>query len=515
MRFRGYHFLYIVITGWFLAVTFSINANTSQLTAFSTLNLDQTRKIDNLIDEKMQQGKIPGISVIVVHGDKIIYAKNHGYANVGEKKAVSDKTFFELGSTTKAFTGLGILYLKQQGLLKLDDPITKYIPWFLATFNGKPVPLKISNFLYQTSGIPSNTSGEIPISSSDDALEKLIRKINGVKLDFLPGTKFQYSTVNYDILGLIIEKISGKSYEDFLTSTILKHFGMDDTYVLRDRAYLNQNMSKGYKFGFRQIIPYDAPTFRSNTPAGYIITNATDLGKWLSIQLQGKRASSWNRLITESHIPDSSVEPGMYGLNYAAGWFAGKDNPSMILHGGENPNFSSFLILNPKKRLAVGVMANLNSNYTEELGFAIFNFIHNDKTHDYHSGDQNNNLDIYCTILMIGSILILIPMITYLFFIIGDIKKKNRTFVGIHRKNIIIGSLLFLITIVIGLFLYCLPWIFLGGLPWEFIIIWSPFSLVPSIIGLYVLVLITCIDLLLLLYFPKIKNCIADPGQTN
>lgn len=507
MDLRNHKWFCLVLMFIFVIISFPIRAARPYPSIFSTLSFEQIMNIDLLVKEKMQEGRIPGLSLVIVYKNKAIYMKSYGYADINKKEYISNKTLFELGSTSKAFTGLGILLLKERGLLKLDDPITKYIPWFSASYNGKPVVLKIRHFINQTSGIPFKAIGYIPISSDNNALEETVRKVQDVKLDYLPGSEFQYSTVNYDVLGLIIEKITGKSYENFISSTILRPFKMDDTYVSRSNAYLDANMSKGYKLGFLKPILYNAPTYRGNTPAGYIITNVLDLTKWLIIQSGNVNTPFWKKLISESHTPDRTVNPGMYGLYYAVGWFADKSGADIILHGGSNPNFSSFLILNTKEQIAVGVMANLNTSYTETIGNDIFNIIRGTKYNEYQAPDQYKILDIACSIILIVSIICLIPIFISLFFIIVGITKKKRLFVGMRLKNIFLALLLIFTLIIIAGFLYIIPVLFLGGLPWGFVVVWAPLSFIPALIGIYILIFTICIYLQMLVSFPKKSFC--------
>jgi putative ATP-binding cassette transporter len=105
-------------------------------------------KIEKFIDKEMEKGKIPGMSVVIVQGNKTIYQKGLGYSDIESQKPVTSKSLFELCSNSKAFTALGVLNLQKKGLIKLDDPVIKYIPWLKMKYKGKVALVTIEDLLY-------------------------------------------------------------------------------------------------------------------------------------------------------------------------------------------------------------------------------------------------------------------------------------------------------------------------------------------------------------------------------
>lgn len=131
-------------------------------------------------------------------------------------------------------------------------------------------------------------------------------------------------------------------------------------------------MSKGYKIGFLKPIEFNAPIYRGNTPAGYFISNNEDMEKWLRMQLGIYGLSDdQQKAIYSTHIPNRSVPPSEDGSSYAGGWQVFQNGPGEISHAGSNPNFSSFVVFHPQEKLGVAVMANMNSDYTQNIGQAI------------------------------------------------------------------------------------------------------------------------------------------------
>jgi CubicO group peptidase (beta-lactamase class C family) len=211
------------------------------------INNDTVEKIDELVQSVLKKSKVPIASICIVDHDDTLY-RSYDLSSKSCEQEITEDSLFELGSMSKAMTGLAILYLEQQGKLNLDDNINEYLPWFHVKYDGiyraeqinKEVDLTISNLLHHTSGIPTESISKIPVGQSDDMLEKTIRNINGIKLDYYPGSRYQYATINYDILGLIIEKISNQSYESFISDYILKPLGLNNPYICLKKMRLLQ-----------------------------------------------------------------------------------------------------------------------------------------------------------------------------------------------------------------------------------------------------------------------------------
>lgn len=114
-------------------------------------------------------------------------------------------------------------------------------------------------------------------------LERMVRTLIGVELDFYPGQRYSYSTINYDILGLIIEVITGDSYENFILERICKPLGLDHTYLYKQDAQETGLLAKGYKTEFFQVLVYKAREYRGNTPAVCVISSIDDMARWMQI----------------------------------------------------------------------------------------------------------------------------------------------------------------------------------------------------------------------------------------
>ncbi|SFB89403.1 serine hydrolase domain-containing protein [Butyrivibrio sp. YAB3001] len=275
------------------------------------------------------------VAVGIMDGDENIYLE---YCDIAGK-SVDEHTLFELGSTTKAFTGLGILNLEKEGLIKLDSPVTDYIDWFKPQYKGCDAVVTVRHLMNHSSGIPVWTISLIPEGCEGEiTLEETVRKIADVKLAHAPGEVHEYATINYDVLALIIENVTGQKYEDYITETVLKDVGMNESFF-RTSDSDRQRIFTGRKAGFFGMWQYDAPTYYGNTAAGYLVSDTNDLVTWMRYVREKIDFNSFQ--ITDAN-------------NYYAGWNL---HPETVHHGGNNPNYSTQIIISRERDLGVFVLS--------------------------------------------------------------------------------------------------------------------------------------------------------------
>src|SRR5438128_7063632 len=239
---------------------------------------DKAGKIDQLISLYNKYGQFNG-SALVADNGKVIYQKGVGLANMEWNIPNTSETKFRLGSITKQFTATLILQLVEQGKIKLDGKVIDYLPDYRQDTGAK---VTIHNLLSHTSGIPSYTS--LPgffsnVSRNPFAVDEFIKKYASGNLEFEPGTKFVYSNSGYFILGAIIEKVTGKPYEQVLKENIFDPLGMKnsgyDHYgtILAKRAYGYTKTPRGIE---------NAPYLDTTIPyaAGSLYSTVEDLYLW-------------------------------------------------------------------------------------------------------------------------------------------------------------------------------------------------------------------------------------------
>ena len=276
---------------------------------------------------------VPALSAAVWDHDREIYLN---YSAGGE--TIDEHSLYELASTTKAFTGLGILQLHDRGLLSFDDPVQKYIPDFHPTYKGRETQITIGQLLNHSSGIPWKALERIPEEVySPGGLSQSLSGIFDIELSFEPGRRFDYSTVNYDFLALAIETITGMGYEEYIKTTVFEEVGMTESFFRS--AVVEEGVTQGYKTAFLSSRPYNAPVYYGNTAAGYLISNANDLMKWMK---------SVNSLFDFKDFPVSEQN------DYFAGWWIDDD---YVSHGGNNPNYSSYVFVGRDRPTGVFVLS--------------------------------------------------------------------------------------------------------------------------------------------------------------
>ncbi|UII33615.1 cyclic peptide export ABC transporter [Fulvivirga ulvae] len=425
-------------------------------------------EIDKKVQQFMENGDIPGLTLIALKGDQE-YIKSYGYANIEKGIPVLLDTRFELASCSKAFTALAFLKFVKERDLSLDTPVNTLIPWFEVMFEEQEVTITLRQLLHHTSGIPWHTLSLIPESSKDDALEQTVRKLIGQELEFKPGSMYQYATINYDILALVMQKVTGESFEELMQDLFIE-LGLSNT---RISASENDTLkAQGYKIGFFEPIAYSEPSFRGNNAAAYVISDANDLKKWMKIQL-GMINTSLDSLVELTHNRDETVSPHN-NKSYAMGWEVSLEGDGDILHSGQNPDFTAYAVLREKAGTALFLVANANSNFTAPLGQQIFDLINGEEIPEmYDPGDQN---DTTYAMLAIALLFYVLVVLGFMISVFVDIFQKKRKFETLTIKRML-GFLLSLVVILPFTYgIYIFPEAILE-LDWNTTFIWSPMSL--------------------------------------
>lgn len=456
-----------------------------------TLN-SKTNLILEEINKIIEDAKIPDIRIVILQDTGQVLLKCDNGSDVEVSNIESDSNLYELGSTSKAFTALAILKLEKEHKIGLNDNISQYIPWFITGFRGDNYEITLKQLLHHTSGIPWRSISMIPQGCSNSSLENTVKAISGIELENKPGSKYDYATVNYDILGFIIELVTGKKYEDYMTEEIFRPLGMNSTTV--GYPVDPMKMTKGKKIGFFKARDYEPPQYRGNWPAGYVISNSCDISKWMKFQLGMETGSGLAELLEISHIKDESVPPVRDPVfSYAAGWQISLEGDSIIYHEGLNPNFSSYIGFIPGKKTGVAILANSNSDYTGKIGEYIIKSLAGDDNQAIKQSRKNDDkifsfISILLTVFFFG-------LITLIIYACYGVLTGKITLSFPSRKKLIN----FLIRSV------AIPFIFYGiyilphaliGFDWKTAVVWTPVSFTFSII----MVLLN-VTLIYLVYF--------------
>ncbi|MBY0594994.1 serine hydrolase domain-containing protein [Bacillus bingmayongensis] len=460
----------------FLIVTLILLFNFSVVTtnAYSKREINNVLKLKELqdiISYSLKGDNAPGASITITNGAEVIYGQ-YGFSNIKEKTPITTDTLFELGSTTKAFTALAMLILEDEGILSLKDSVSKYVPWFNVNFNGEKVEITIEQLIHHSSGLPEKTINKFPKGTSHNLLEKTVRLSEGITLDFYPGTHFEYANIGYDLLAYILEMATGQKYEDFVKEKILLPLGMNNSYYNLKEAEKTGDMAQGYLPFFFRTSEYDAPRYQGSLADGYLITSSKDMGIWLNAQLgSGDVPKQLARLIKKSHTINNDIivgESKNKPLYYAYGWIVTKDG-SYITHSGENPSFTSNIIILPKKDVAIGVQSNSPGSQTINISQNIMNHLNNEPQTNM-TFSQGSMDKIFSIGILILTVLIILVMI-FISTMRKRINKKNE----INFKK---EKLWFAVKMITGLFfmIILVIWPYLIDYSFNMVLVWMPFT---------------------------------------
>jgi len=327
----------------------------SSCTAIPAAPSTPSEKADALLAGLIQAND-PGFAVLVAQDGKIIFEKGYGLADREHGVPVTPQTIFRIASITKQFTAAAILKLQEKGKLSVEDKLSKYIPDFP---RGDEVTLRL--LLNHTSGIhdyspePDHLS-DVAKPTTTEADVELI-KMQKPLYDFDPGTKWKYSNSGYELLGYIVEKVSGQSFGDFLRANFFQPLGMADTGVYRENLGLPHE-ALGYSLGKNGFEPpfYIEPSHSGGDGALY--STVEDLYRWNEGIFNGRAldAASLKAAFTPVATKASQVNSGN---GYGFGWYVGPYHGLRdISHGGERPGFTSMLLRLSDEKFTVVVLAN-------------------------------------------------------------------------------------------------------------------------------------------------------------
>nr|WP_262896902.1 cyclic peptide export ABC transporter [Fulvivirga sediminis] len=450
-----------------------------------------------MVQEQKDKADIPGMIIIIVDKESTII-EPFGYANLETRDKVDSQSLFQLGSLSKAFTSLAVLKLIDQGKLSLDDNVSNHLPWLGFTYADKAVDVTIRDLLHHTSGIPWETIADIPEADDEEALLRTVETLKGQKLRFEPSEAFEYATINYDVLALVIEKITGNTFENFLEMNVINPLGLSHTSIgiPKDSA----KMTVGYKSSFFQSKAYQAPVYRGNNAAGYVISNANDMARWLRIQL-GQISNDLSEQIHQSHMADDRVAPTNLSY-YAMGWEVSLRGDKRVFHHGQNPNYSSHISLLPEEGIAIAILSNSKNEMMSEIAYQALNIIKGEEPDEERVMAEGNGDDKAFSVVSIILCIYLLIMTVFLGKTIYDISKGKRHFKA-PTVRIILSSLASVTFCIPLLFvIYLLPKA-LGNLNWDTISVWMPFSFGTMVSLLIISMILSYIVFFVAQLFPE------------
>jgi CubicO group peptidase (beta-lactamase class C family) len=311
--------------------------------------LAQQTKIDRIVKQQMAANTIPGVSLAVLRKGKIVLLKSYGLANVEHRVPVIPETVFQSGSIGKQFTAAAVMILVQENRLSLEDKISKYFPDVPDTWKE----ITIRHLLTHTSGL-GDYPPEIDLKR-DYTEDELFASFKKPALDFEPGSSWNYSNAGYVMLGILIRKITGKFYGDFIKERIFQPLQMTTARVISE-ADIVPNRAAGYRLVQGELKNQEWVSPSTNSTAdGSLYFSILDMAKWDAALYTDRplAKSSRDKIWTPARLNDGTTK------DYGFGWHLGDyHGHRVVFHGGAWQGFKTFIMRFLDTELTIIFLAN-------------------------------------------------------------------------------------------------------------------------------------------------------------
>jgi CubicO group peptidase (beta-lactamase class C family) len=329
-----------------------ISPSISQTQAAPVISVDASSDVSNYVRSEMQRQHIPGLALLVSRGGRIVQAEGFGLANVELQVPVKPETVFQSGSVGKQFTATAVMMLVEAGKVGLNDPLTKYFP------NAPPTwkEVTVRELLSHTAGF-----GDYPDTFNfrkDWTEPEMLKLVESIPLAYPPGTKWEYSNLGYLTLGILIHRVTGEFYGDFLQQRIFQPLDMQTTRIISE-ADIIPNRAAGYRLVKGELKNQEWVAPKVNTTAdGSLYFSILDLAKWDAALYTEKllKRSSLDQMWTPAKLKNGQPNNAGYGF----GWEADdRHGHHVVSHTGSWQGFKTAIARYINDQLTVVVLANL------------------------------------------------------------------------------------------------------------------------------------------------------------
>jgi D-alanyl-D-alanine carboxypeptidase len=311
------------------------------------------RQIDSLVNDYLTGGPTASAAVAVVRGTDTIVMRGYGYADIAAKRPAGPTTVYEIGSITKQFTSSAIMRLVEQGKINLDDDLSKYVPGF--PLHGRHVTIR--ELLNHTSGIHNYTAEPAWQThwAEDLTTDSIVGFVKRDTLDFAPGTRWSYSNTGYVLLGMVVEKASGKPYATYLDEQFFKPLGLRQTRYCPSHAP-DATFATGYSVKAGQLVPSAYLSMTHPFSAGALCSTVRDFLVWQRALNNSSRvvsAHSYALMTTPDTLANGTRLTYGFGLQVSQ-----IGSHRMVSHGGGINGFTTAQLWVPDDTLSVIMFTN-------------------------------------------------------------------------------------------------------------------------------------------------------------
>lgn len=356
-------------------------------------------KIETYASELLERMNVPGAGIAIVHGDKVVKSFGVGYADIEAQRAATGNTVFAIGSSSKAFTAFGNALLVDEGKLEWDKPVREYMPDFRMYDDFATEEMTVVDLLTHRSGLPRH---DLIWYLNDD----LTREEVYHRLRYLEPTKsfrstWQYQNLMYMTAGLLTERISGMSWEEYTKEKIFEPLGMTSA----NFDIMSLPTLPDYALGYAekeedQLEVIDYHPLPAIGPAGSINASAADMGKWVSLHLNGGKVGDTQLISSSSlqnlhssrmYIGSNGIFGGVTHTGYALGWFTYDWKGNFIIeHGGNIDGFSALVYMAPEENVGFTILTNKNgTEYGSFVARYALDVLTGKESTDYYTADKD------------------------------------------------------------------------------------------------------------------------------
>ncbi|WP_090444802.1 serine hydrolase domain-containing protein [Natronincola peptidivorans] len=340
------------------------------------------RKVEKLIDEDIKKimfyQDIPGLSLMITDDKSILYSKGYGVASIATKLPITENTIFHMASITKLFVATGIMQLVEKGKIELNKTVSSYIS-DLQLRDNRFNKITVLQMLSHTSGLPDcQDYGWHHPEYDEEALKRYVEGLKNISLLWEPGVRFHYSNIAYEVLGYLIEIVTGMTFEAYIDERILRPLGMKHSTLLyrenTDDIAIPHIKNTEKKVVLSNVYPYN----RSHAPSSTLTSNVLDMSKWAigSLNLGILKNERILQEISYKKMWDPVIDINNNQEKIGLGWLIGKHREYDILgHEGSDIGFRTSFAIIPEKKLSVGVFANLDNVSTRKIMRRVFDFL--------------------------------------------------------------------------------------------------------------------------------------------
>lgn len=326
---------------------------------------------DDYINKAMKDWEVPGMSIAIVKDDKIVYVKGYGLRELGKAAPVDEHTLFAIGSSSKAFTAASIAMLVDEGKLKWDDPVSKYLPDFQLYDPYVTREMTVRDLLTHRIGLER---GDQLWYATPYSREEVLKRIRYLVPSSSMRSKFGYQNIMFLAAGQIVPSVTGKSWDDFVAERIFTTLGMKESGTSIRTLSKSNDVSTPHVKIDDKVQPVAWRLIDNIGPAGSINSNAVDMAQWLRLQLgkgkfEGKQIVS-EASIKEMHTPQTIIRleglypflyPDAHFFSYGMGWFLSDfRGKKLVEHGGAIDGMRGLVAMIPEENVGVVLLTNMN-----------------------------------------------------------------------------------------------------------------------------------------------------------